>query len=94
MAALTLETAKLTAQQTITTAKADADAKRLAVSANNNLELRFSTWLDAQKAWAAAYGNQRPTPDTVVGSGGSTSSNQGLVDMMMVNMARQVSSKP
>ena len=97
VAELALQTAKLAAQQTVTEAKADADAKRLAVQANNNLEKRIDAWVQVETAWANAYGNQRQTPDTVVGSGsGSNGLNQGLVDMLMTKTARdlQISPKP
>lgn len=97
VAQLSLDTAKLAAQQTVAEARADADAKRLQVQANNNLELRLNTWLEAEKAWAGAYGAQRQTPDTVVGAGGSTGGlNMGTVDLMMTKLARdlQVAVKP
>lgn len=96
VAELALQTAKLAAQHTVTDAKADADAKRLAVTANNNLELRINAWVQVQTAWANAYGNQRQTPDTVVGSGsgGGNGLNQGVVDMLMVKTARDLQLNP
>lgn len=97
VAQLSLETARLAAQQTIAEAKADADSKRLQVTANNNLQDRLDAWVKVQTAWAAAYGNQRQTPDTVVGSSSGTGGlNQGLVDMLMTKTARdlQISPRP
>lgn len=95
VAQLSLETAKLAAQQTVAEAKADADAKRLAVQANNNLEKRIDAWVSIETAWANAYGNQRQTPDTVVGSGaGGNGLNQGVVDMLMVKTARDLNLNP
>jgi membrane protein involved in colicin uptake len=96
VAQLSLETAKLAAQQTVTEAKADANAKRLAVTANNNLELRIKAYTEIEEAWAAAYGNQRQTPDTVVGAGAGSSGglNQGVVDMLMVKTARDLNLNP
>jgi hypothetical protein len=95
VAQLSLETAKLAAQQTVAEAKADADAKRLAVQANNNLEKRIDAWVSVETAWAQAYGNQRQTPDTVVGSGaGGNGLNQGVVDMLMVKTARDLNLNP
>lgn len=96
VAALSLETAKLSAQQTITSAKADADAKRLQVAANNNLQERLDAYVDVQKAWAAAYGNQRQTPDIQMGSGGGSGMSQSLVEMLTAKTARDlnVTAKP
>ena len=97
VAQLSLDTARLAAQQTIAEAKADADAKRLQVAANNNLQDRLSAYVDVQKAWAAAYGAQRQTPD--ISLGGSTSGSSPMVtamDMFSVKAARDlnVSTKP
>jgi len=96
VAALALETAKLNAQQTITSAKADADAKRLQVQANNNLQDRLNAYVDVQKAWAAAYGNQRQTPDIQMGGSSSGGTSQALIDMLTAKTARDlgISNKP
>lgn len=96
VAALSLETAKLGAQETMTTAKAEADAKKLQVQANNNLQDRLAAYVDVQKAWAAAYGAQRQTPDIQMSGGSGGGVNQSLVDLMTVKTARDlnVSSKP
>jgi len=95
VAQLSLDTAKLAAQQTVAEAKADADAKRLQVAANNNLEKRLDAWVSVETAWANAYGNQRQTPDTVVGSNsGASGLNQGLVDMLMTKTARDLQISP
>ena len=98
VAALALETAKLAAQHTVTDAKADADAKRLAMNANNYVLEKLDVYKEVQVAWANAYGNQRQTPDTVVGSGGAGGAtgglNQGVVDMLMVKTARDLQINP
>lgn len=96
VAALDLETAKLQAQTTITAAKADSDAKKLQVTANNNLQERLNAYVDVQKAWAAAYGAQRQTPDIQMGGSSGGGTNQSLVDMMTVKTARDlnVTAKP
>jgi hypothetical protein len=97
VAALSLETAKLSAQQTITEAKAESDAKKLQVQANNNLQERLDAYVKVQQAWATAYGAQRQTPDIQLGSGGGSSgTSQNLVDMLTVKTARDlnVTSKP
>ena len=65
VAALALETAKLAAQQTVTTARADADAKRLQVTANNNLQDRLEAYVTGGSYWRSTsdtrccYGWQR-----------------------------------
>jgi regulator of protease activity HflC (stomatin/prohibitin superfamily) len=84
-----LDTAKLAALQTVTSAKADADAKRLAMQANNY----FLEKLDAAKEVAIheadARGAQRQTPDVVVGSGGGASSaGQDLLGMALLRMSQ------
>src|SRR5579885_1752912 len=90
VAALSLETARLAAQQTITEAKADADAKKLAVQANNNLQERLNAYVEVQKAWAAAYGNQRQTPDIQMGPGGNSGTSQALIEMLTAKTARDL----
>jgi hypothetical protein len=97
VAALDLETAKLNAQTTITNAKAESDAKRLQVQANNNLQERLNAYVEVQKAWAAAYGAQRQVPEIMMGPGtaaGGTS--HALIDMLTTKTARDlaVNAKP
>jgi regulator of protease activity HflC (stomatin/prohibitin superfamily) len=95
VAQLSLDTAKLAAQQTITEAKAEADAKKLQVQANNNLQDRLAAYVDVQKAWAAAYGSQRQTPDILMSGGNSSGGvNQSLVDLMTVKTARDLNVSP
>lgn len=94
VAQLSLDTAKLAAQQTMTEAKADADAKRLQVTANNNLQDRLDAYVKVQTAWATAYGNQRQTPDIQMGSGGGGGTSQALVDMLTAKTARDLNVTP
>lgn len=96
VAALSLDTAKLAAQETVTKAKADADAKRLQVQANNNLQERLDAYVDIQKAWAAAYGAQRQTPDIQMGGGGGGSSVNAAMEALGVKAMRDlnVTAKP
>jgi len=98
VAALALETAKLNAQQTITEAKADSDAKRLQVQANNNLQERLNAYVEVQKAWAAAYGAQRQVPDIMMGNGGAPTAvggtSQALIDMLTTKTARDLAVNP
>ncbi len=91
---INLDTAKLAAQQTITEAKADADAKRLQVQANNNLQDRLNAYVEVQKAWAAAYGAQRQVPDIQMGPGSGTGTNQALIDMLTAKTARDLNVQP
>lgn len=90
VAALQLETAKLAAQKTVTEAKADSDARKLAITADNALEKRLEAYVTVQKAWASAYGAQRQTPDIQMGGGSGGGINQSLVDMMTVKTARDL----
>jgi hypothetical protein len=98
VAALDLETAKLNAQTTITNAKAESDAKRLQVQANNNLQERLNAYVEVQKAWAAAYGAQRQVPDIMMGPGGTAvgGTSHALIDMLTTKTARDlaVNAKP
>ena len=95
VAALALETAKLNAQTTITNAKADADAKKLQVTANNNFQDRIQALVAINQAWATAYGNQRQTPDIVLGGGGGGGLTNAM-DLLAAKAARDlnVSAKP
>lgn len=90
VAALDLETAKLGAQKTITEAKADSDAKKLQVAANNNLQERLDAYVKVQQAWATAYGAQRQVPDVQLGGGGGGGTSQSLIDMLTAKTARDL----
>jgi len=96
VAALDLDTAKLSAQRTMALAKAEADAKKLQLEANNALEQRLTAYVDVQKAWATAYGAQRQVPDIQMGGSSSGGMSQSLVDLLMTKTARDlnVSSTP
>lgn len=89
VAALSLETAKLASQETVTTARAEADAKKLAIQADNALQTRLDAYTKIQIAWANAYGAQRQTPDIQLGAGGGGVS-QNLVDLLMTKTARDL----
>ena len=95
VAALSLDTAKLQAQQTITEAKASADAARLTVQANNNFQARIDAYTEVAKAQAAAIGAQRQTPDiSMGGSSGNSSSTQSFMDIMAARTARDLGVNP
>lgn len=89
VAALQLDTAKLEAQTTITTATADSNARKLAMQADNALEKRLGAYVEVQKAWAAAAGAQRQTPDVQLGGGTSGGVNQ-LMEMWTAKAAREL----
>jgi hypothetical protein len=72
VAALSLDTARLAAQETVTTATAEANAKKLAMQADNYQAKKIEATIEINKAWAAAYGAQRQTPD--ISLGGSSGS--------------------
>jgi Membrane protein involved in colicin uptake len=95
VAALALDTSKLNAQTTMTNAKAESDAKKLALQADNALQVRLNAYVEIQKAWAAAYGAQRQTPDIVMGQGTAAGgTNQALIDMLTAKTARDLSVSP
>lgn len=92
VADLSLQTAKLTAQKTVTEAKADADAKRLAMQANNY----FLEKLDAAKEVAIheadARGAQPQVPSIVVGGGASSSSSNSSQDLLGLALIKMMQS--
>ena len=96
VADLALQTAKLKAQQTVTEAKADADAKRLAMQSNNYFLERLEAWKDVAVAQANAIGAQRQTPDVVMGQtgGGNASSTQTVMDILAAKAARDMNVTP
>jgi hypothetical protein len=94
VAGLDLDTAKLSAQKTMTIAKADADAKRLQMEANNALEQRLAAYVEVQKSWATAYGAQRQVPDIQMGGSGAGGVNQSLVDLLTAKTARDLNVTP
>lgn len=89
VAALSLETAKLDAQTTITAAKAEADAKRLAMQADNYQGKKIEAAVEINKAWAAAYGAQRQTPDISLG-GNSNAPVSTAMDAVAVRALRDL----
>ncbi len=91
-AALNLQTTQLNAQATVTGAKADADAKRLSMQADNYQAKKIEATVDIQKAWAAAYAAQRQTPDIQLGGGGSSpgGNTQNFIDLLTAKAARDL----
>lgn len=95
VAELSLQTSKLNAQRTITDAKADSDAKRLQVQANNNLQDRLAVYKEVAIAQANAIGKQRQVPDIQVGGAGNgVNGTQSLMEMLAVKAARDLGVSP
>lgn len=89
VAALALETAKLNAQTTVTDAKAESDAKRLSMQADNYQAKKIDATVEINKAWAAAYGAQRQVPDISLG-GSSSSPVSTAMDAVAVRALRDL----
>lgn len=92
VAALNLETAKLGAQKTITEAKADADAKKLALTADNQLELRLNIYKEVAIAQANAIGAQPQVPSVQMGgaSGSNVNNTSELMSVLAAKTARDL----
>jgi hypothetical protein len=88
VAALSLDTARLSAQETVTTAKAEADAKRLAMQSDNYQAKKIEATVEIQKAWAAAYGAQPQVPSISMGSNSSPTST--AMDAVAVRALREL----
>lgn len=88
VAALALETSKLNAQSTVTEAKAEADAKRLSMEADNYQAKRIEAAVEINKAWAAAYGAHRQVPD--ISLGGNSSPMSTAMDAVAVRALRDL----
>jgi hypothetical protein len=88
VAALSLDTARLSAQETVTTAKAEADAKRLAMQSDNYQAKKIEATVEIQKAWAAAYGAQPQVPSISMGSSSSPTST--AMDAVAVRALREL----
>jgi regulator of protease activity HflC (stomatin/prohibitin superfamily) len=75
---LAAEQDKLAAEQEraarILRAQGEAEAARLAVSADNALKLKGDLWLESQKVWAAAFSNYQGAmvPSVVMGGAGGS----------------------
>ena len=91
VAALSLETAKLAAQQTITEATADANAKRLAMTANNYALEKLNAYKEIAVAQANALGAQPQVPQVQMGgNGGGASNTSALMEMLAAKAARDL----
>jgi hypothetical protein len=96
VAALDLESAKLAAEKVRTEAKADADAKKMALKANNALELRLGVYKEIAIAQANALGSQPQVPSIVMGGTPQAGGTNLLMELLAAKAAKDlgVSSKP
>ena len=82
-------------QAAITTAKqGEAEAKKLAINADGALKVKLEAYVEVQKAWAAAYAAQRPTPDVQVGNNGKSSTAADLMQLWSVRAAQELNVNP
>ncbi len=89
VAKLELDAAKLEAEKTMTEAKASADAKKLALNADGALKMKLDAWVEVNKSYAAAMGQQRWVPDIQMGAS-STHSPSDLMTLWQVQAAKQL----
>lgn len=91
VAALELETARLEAQKTVAEAKADADAKRLAMQANNYALEKLNAYKEIAIHQADALGSQPQVPMVQMGSGGGNANGTAaLMDVLAAKAAREL----
>lgn len=76
-ARLDAEAAELEKKANIARDEGEAARRRLVMQADGALEKKLAAYVEAQKAWAAAF-SQRPVPTMVMGGGGN--SDQGTLD--------------
>ena len=92
-----LERAKIEAESKRVTAEAEAYAKEAILLADGALAQKLDAWVEAQRVWAEAASSLN-VPSTVIGGSGdgvnSVNSAQNLMDLLMVNTAKQLSLDP
>lgn len=94
VAALDLETARLAADKVRTEARADADAKKLALKANNALELRLGTYERIAIAQANALGAQPQVPSIVMGGTPQAGGTNMLMELLAAKAAKDLGVTP
>jgi hypothetical protein len=98
VATLEVQTAELNKRKTILDGEGEAAAKRLAIGANNMLEARLAAYVEVNKAWASAVTGSNWVPSTIIGGGSGTSGSayapNTLMQLMMVNSAKQLGFDP
>jgi hypothetical protein len=96
-AAINLERARIDAESVTVAADAEAYAKEAILLADGALAQKLEAWVEAQRVWAAAAADLQ-VPSTVIGGSGegvnSVNSAQTLMDLLMVNTAKQLSLDP
>jgi hypothetical protein len=96
-AGINLERARIDAESVTVAADAEAYAKEAILMADGALAQKLDAWVEAQRVWAAAAADLQ-VPSTVIGGSSegvnSVNSAQTLMDMLMVNTAKQLSLDP
>lgn len=96
-AGINLERARIDAESVTVAADAEAYAKEAILLADGALSQKLVAWVEAQRVWAAAAADLQ-VPSTVIGgsseSVNSINSAQTLMDLLMVNTAKQLSLDP
>jgi hypothetical protein len=96
-AGINLERARIDAESVTVAADAEAYAKEAILLADGALAQKLDAWVEAQRVWAAAAADLQ-VPSTVIGGSSegvnSINSAQTLMDLLMVNTAKQLSLDP
>jgi hypothetical protein len=97
-ARINLDRARIDAEAVTVAADAEAYAKEAILLADGALAQKLEAWVQAQTVWAAAAADLQ-VPSTVIGGGSgegvnSVNSAQTLMDLLMVNSAKQLSLDP
>jgi hypothetical protein len=96
-AGINLERARIDAESVTVAADAEAYAKEAILMADGALAQKLDAWVQAQTVWAAAAADLQ-VPSTVIGGSSdginSVNSAQTLMDLLMVNSAKQLSLDP
>lgn len=82
VAAMDLDTAKLTKDAQIALGQGEAERKKLVMEADGALELKARTWLEGQKVWAQAVSGYKGNWVPTVQSGSSGSGGNGALDLI------------
>ena len=88
VAALDLETAKLTKDAQIALGQGEAERKKLVMEADGALELKARTWLEGQKVWASAVSGYKGNWVPTVQSGSSSGGANGALDLIELLTAK------
>jgi len=93
VAKLARQTAEQEKQRLILEGQGEAEKRRLIMGADGALEMKLTAWVEAQKAWAAAFGQYEGniTPQWVSGgNGGSTNAATDFMNLMNMKNANDL----